>query len=652
MKKTLILVPSLFFALVSFAQQDNKAELKVKYGKISEDEIKMTAYSKDPDAPAVILFDKGYLSLGNFNAYERHTRIKIFKKEAYDKANFVIPYSQKGEEHISGLKATCYNMENGKLVETKASSDNMKEESLNKYLDVKKVTIPGVREGSIIEIKYTLNNPGMQNWTFQDDIPTMWSEYETVVPSFYNFTKLGQGSTPYLVNSYDKKNELWPDTDYNYTLNTSRWVQKDVPAIRKENYMSSIEDYRTQLSFYLETIQFPMSTTRIIIGSWEATAKFVMDNEDFGDFIDRKGALKDELVMIVNDKMTPIEKVQAIYEYVGKNFEAKGSYSIWMTSTLRELKQKRKVSTGEMNLIFLNMLKTAGLTATPAIIRTRDEGRLATNLAALRRFNSVITRVKLDKDTFFVDASGYPMPLKLLPINALSGYAVEFLSKKEYNILTPQSKISTRRLTKANLTLNTEGSLSGDLNMTFTGYEAVTHRDLIKTMGAEKMVKEMVKGLITDGSLTSHNLENTETITDAPLKATIKLTSTAYVNKADDKMYISPALCFGEKNNPFKAEERQFNVDFGAPKEEFYQFYLTLPDGYKVEEMPKSMRIQMPENGMKFDYLVDIKDKILNINTKLTIKQTNYKADEYPLLKQFYAQMLAKMGEQIVLVKN
>ena len=339
MKKTLILVPCLFFALLSLAQDKN--ELKVKYGKISEEEIKMTAYSKDPDAPAVILFDKGYLSFGSFNAYERHTRIKIFKKEAYNKANFQILYSRKGDESISGLKATCYNMENGKLVETKASSDNMQEESLNKYMDVKKVTIPGVREGSIIEIKYTVTNPGIQNWTFQDDIPTMWSEYETVVPSFYNFTKLGQGSTPYLVNSYDKKNELWPGTDYNYTLNSSRWVQKDVPAIKKENYMTSIEDYRTKLSFYLETIQFPMSTTRVIIGSWEATAKFVMDNEDFGDFIDRKGALKDELATVVNDKMTPIEKVQAIYEYVGKNFEAKGSYSIWMTSTLRELKQKR-----------------------------------------------------------------------------------------------------------------------------------------------------------------------------------------------------------------------------------------------------------------------------------------------------------------------
>ena len=198
MKKTLILVPFLFFALLSFAQ--DKKELKVKYGKISEEEIKMTSYSKDPDAAAVVLFDKGYytftLSSGSVNGYERHVRLKIFKKEAYDKANFRILFSQK----YSGspdIKGACYNLENGKLVETKVTSDNIKEESLNKYLDVKKVTVPGVREGSIIELKYTItskrNYVNLADWYFQDDIPTIWSEFEMQIPALVVLTKVGQG---------------------------------------------------------------------------------------------------------------------------------------------------------------------------------------------------------------------------------------------------------------------------------------------------------------------------------------------------------------------------------------------------------------------------------------------------------------------------
>lgn len=250
-----------------------------------------------------------------------------------------------------------------------------------------------------------------------------------------------------------------------------------------------------------------------------------------------------------------------------------------------------------------------------------------------------------------MDASGYPAPLKLLPINVLSGYGVEFLGKKEYDIVIPQSKINTRRFAKATLMLNTEGSLSGDINLTFSGYDAVENRNLIRAHGVDKVIPDMVKDLIGDGKLLEKKIENEVTLTDAPLKASLKITSTAYVTKNDDKMFISPILCFGEKNNPFKTEERQYDVDFGAPKEAFYQLSLTLPEGYTVEELPKTSRLQMPENGMKFDYLIDVKGNILSINTKLNIKQVNYTPDEYALLKQFYAQMLAKMGEQIVLTK-
>lgn len=652
MKRTLIVAAILIIAHFSYAQ--TKEELKVKFGKIAEKEIALTTYDKDPDAPAVILFDKGYVSLGNFNTYERHIRIKIFKKEAYDKANFRIVYSRRNEEGVDGLKASCFNMENGKLVETKASSDNIHDEEVNKSMNVKKVTIPGVREGSIIDFKYGINNPSsIRDWNFQDDIPTIWSEYEMLIPEFYIFTKIGQGSTPYAVNEQDRKNETVTGTNYSYGLNTYHWIQKDVPAIKPEKYMSSIEDYRTRLTFHLEEIRPPGQLIRKVMGTWAETAKMLMDDEDFGDFIDKKGAMKDELASFIKETMTPIEKVQAVYDYVGKNFEAE-SYaysSIYITSFLKTMKQKRKVSTAEMNLLFLNMLTSIGIKATPVLTRSREDGRVATNLAALRRFNRVISYVKIEKDTFFVDASGYPQPMKLLPFNALSGYGVELLGKEKYEIVAPQSKIITRRFAQAVLTLNTEGVLLGDINFTYSGYEAFQNRKTIKDIGEEKYIQTSVKDLISDGKLESHKFENTDINSDTPLKGTVKLTSSAYINKTDDKIYINPLLCFGEKENPFKTDERKFEIDYGSPRDEYYQITLTLPEGYKVEEMPKSARLQMPEGTLKFEYLVEAKDNKISINTKLNIKRATFYAEDYPLLKQIYAQMLAKMGEQIVLTK-
>jgi hypothetical protein len=644
MKKQLILTCLLSWAFLSICvAQKEKLELKVKFGKISEEEIKMTSYEKDPNAPAVVLFDKGFLSWGNFGGMERHIRIKIFKKEAYGQANFRIMFNRGSKEAIDGLKATCYNMENDKLIETRATSDNIFEESINKAIFVKKVNVPGVREGSIIEIKYTINNPDIRDWSFQDEIPTIWSEYEMEIPNYFIFSKIGQGSTPYSLNDQGDRGGL----------SLYHWIQQDIPALKPEKFMTSLEDYKTKIIFYLEEIRPPNAPYRTIVKPWGEIAKLFMEDSDFGDFITKKSAMKEELEAVVKPTMTPIEKVQAIYDYVGKTFDVVDyGYSLSLSSSLKDLKTKKKVTVTDKNLIFMNMLTQSGIIVAPVLLRTRDEGHLGTDKAVMSRFNRVISHVKIDKDTFFVDASGYPQPMKLLPFDDLSGYAIEFLGKTQYEIVSPQSKITNKIFNQAILSLDTEGSLSGDINVTNRGYDAFNNKKKIRDNGGlEKYMQSVLKEAASDGKIESHKFDGFDKFGDETLKGNMKIKTNAFVNKADDKMYVSPLLCFGEKENDFKSENRTFDVDYGTTKEDMYQLVLKIPEGYKVEEMPKGMRIQTSDASIKYDFLISEKDNTITLNTKLVIKKTTFLPEQYQELKELYAKMIAKTGEQIVLTK-
>jgi Domain of Unknown Function with PDB structure (DUF3857) len=652
MKKQVILTCLLSWAFFSVCvAQKEKLELKVKFGKISEEEIKMTSYAKDPDASAVVLFDKGFTSLGNFDAFEHHIRIKIFKKEALSKANHRIIYSRQNNQSVQSLKASCFNLENGKLVETKAESSNIFDETLDKYTNVKKVNVPGVKEGSIIDIKYTINNAGVRNWSFQDDIPTVWSEYETQIPDFYIVSQIGGGFTPYAVNENDRKSETYPGTSFTYMLNTKRWVQRDVPAIIPERYMSSVENYKTHLSFFLEEIRPPNAIIQRVLPTWNEASKQLMDDSDYGDFIDKKSAFKEELATLVTSTMTPMEKLQTIYEYVGKNFEVNDVDSKYILSSLKEIKTKKKVSASEKNFLMMNMAQTAGIKVAPVLIRTRDDGYVRTTLAVLSRYNKTICKVYMDKDTFYVDASGYPLPMKLLPFNDLVERGVEFLGKENHDFVTPVSKIINKTFNQAILALNTEGALSGDINMTQKGYDAFESKKKIKDDGEEKYLQAFLKDLLTDGKIETRKFEGQTNLSDESLKGNFKVKTNSFVNKTDDKMYVNPLLCFGDKDNPFKADERKFDVDYGAAKDEMYQFVLKIPEGFKVEEMPKPMRMQTSDGGIKYDYLISEKDNTITLNTKLMIKKTNYLPEQYAELKEFYAKMIAKTGEQIVLTK-
>src|SRR5688572_27416478 len=118
----------LFLPLTVLAQKP-----PIKFGDVPIENLKMLTYEKDTSASAVILADYGESIIqydqndGFILHFERLRRIKILSKDGLDYANFSIPlYHDGGEsEKLAGLKAVTYNLENGKVQETKLKNDGI-----------------------------------------------------------------------------------------------------------------------------------------------------------------------------------------------------------------------------------------------------------------------------------------------------------------------------------------------------------------------------------------------------------------------------------------------------------------------------------------------------------------------------------------------
>src|SRR5215217_1031786 len=150
---------STILALCSIAMAANAQQApNVKYGKIDAAAFQRKVYSIDSSAKAVILYEagssevegnsKGWFSL----VYKEYKRIHILKKSGYDLADVEIPLYTSGsdEEELQGLKAVTYNLEGGKVVETKLEKENVFKEKRSKNIIIKKFTLPNVKEGCII----------------------------------------------------------------------------------------------------------------------------------------------------------------------------------------------------------------------------------------------------------------------------------------------------------------------------------------------------------------------------------------------------------------------------------------------------------------------------------------------------------------------
>ena len=176
----------------------------IKYGEISSEDLKMTRYEKDTSAAAVILADIGETtfqydqSLGFYLQFDRLKRIKILSKEGLEYANIRIPLYHDGDidEKLMGLKAMTINLENGKVQETKLKSDAVFHEKQDANIDLKKVTLPNAKVGSVIDISYSIRSEfifNFQDWEFQNSIPTVWSEYRASIPEYFSYDMYMQG---------------------------------------------------------------------------------------------------------------------------------------------------------------------------------------------------------------------------------------------------------------------------------------------------------------------------------------------------------------------------------------------------------------------------------------------------------------------------
>src|SRR4051812_32729420 len=98
-----------------------------RYGKVSIEDLQKKIYPIDSNADAVVLCDIGTTAIEGNNKnwfstnFKRHRVVHILTKAGYEKADVEILLYSNGsdEEKMDGLKAVTYNLENGKVVETK-----------------------------------------------------------------------------------------------------------------------------------------------------------------------------------------------------------------------------------------------------------------------------------------------------------------------------------------------------------------------------------------------------------------------------------------------------------------------------------------------------------------------------------------------------
>jgi hypothetical protein len=656
-----------FLALLILFSFVNLNAQNFELGKVSIAEIKEKQHPKDTNAVAAILFKNGktkfeYSSRNGFVVITEVTmRIKIYKKEGYDWANFTLPYyvgyENYNDDTVKFSNAVTYNIENGVLVKTKLTTEGNFKKNVNEYWNEASITLPNVKEGSVIEFKYVLKTENIVKFPvfyFQDKIPVNYAEYTTNIPYFFTYKPIQLGYVDVKMDSkvvdggfsFEDKNSQTVMLTFNQLK--TKYTAENIPALKEESYVDNIQNYQSSLHHELEKTNFPDENEKNYSKDWDGVAKIIYAEKEFGKELQENSFLIDDVKTILKDIDSKEERLATVFKFVQSRMNWNNDNGYYTDKGVKQAYIDRTGNVAEINFILISMLKLAGLDASPVLLSTKEHGIPVFPNRTV--FNYVIALVVIDGKPILLDATHKFTTINILPLNVLNwkGRLIKQEGISQEVDLVP-TKASAKHHTLM-VKMDKTGKMEGKYRLQMTDYEAYSFREKYAEMNTDAYL-EKKENEIGDINIQDYSIDNKRTDFANPIVETFNFTANNHCEIIGDKIYVNPLLFFTQSKNPFVQEKRGMPIYFGYPELEKFIISFEIPDGFTVESMPLPMRIST--DGKELSFLINVVNEGNRVQILVT-KEINLAiihADFYDSIKEFYQKMIDKQNEKIVLKK-
>ena len=629
------------------------------FGETNTRDLEMVVYPDDTTAVAVFLQEYGeaYVDYDNDHnlVFEYHARIKILKQKGVRLADYEIPLLKTNgrSEILRSVKASSFTLEKGAILETKLEHKNVFTENHERY-DLKKFAIPNVRVGSVIDVQYVMESPvfyHFRSWNFQGEHPKMSSEYRATIPATYiynitlkGFLKLTKSESTILENCVTMGAGKADCIRYH-------WSMSSIPSFIEEDFMTAPSNFISSINFELAEIHQFNGRVDKITSSWKEVELELRRDFQFGAQLKRgKDVLSEAISSLILNEENELLRAKLIYHYIRDWYIWNGYYSKYSEEGIRKAFNQKDANIGDINLSLIAAMRYAGIPCDPVILSTRDNGLPSSVHPVLTDFNYVIARVALRDTVYYLDASDDFYPFGMLPQRCFNGRARWLGQKKSAWIdLMPLQKGSRSSIIR--LVLKEDGSVSGTVETVYAGYEAVRMRKRFYAAEDENAYYNGLKNDFPSAELLNLQVENLDQM-DLPFIQKFDIQIPADQN-AGGYLFLDPFFASQWKENPFKANDRQFPVDFATPIEHVTTLHLQFPkDVYEVDNIPQKQTLGLPASAGTFSIEATSDNDGITLNQKFFINKTIFSSSEYQPLRALFSRMAEIQNTDLLIRKK
>jgi len=374
----------------------------------------------------------------------------------------------------------------------------------------------------------------------------------------------------------------------------------------------------------------------------EFAATLDADNEWLNKIVD--DILKGETDVLLRAKK--------IFSYVSTNYTCTDYNKPYLTTSLYDVAKKKNGTVGDINLFLIALLKKAKVSANPVLLSTNDFGFSDPKFPLIDKLNYVICRCLVDGQAYNLDASYSLLGFGNLPLRCYNGYA-RVISKTDSSsfYLLPDS-IKERKVTMVSI-VNDEKKkdlIAGNIKILEGYFESNRIRSVVTKNGKDAYFGNIKAAFSHETEIDNYHIDSLHI---AGEKIEIQYDFKMKSDLSVDLLYFNPAMFFKSfHENPFKSEDRKYPVEMDFPIDETYFFDMEIPNGYEIDELPKSTKVLFHAKDGFFQYHIAKADNKVQFLCMVKLNKATFAAEEYGDLREFFTYIVKKQQEQIVFRKK
>ena len=624
---------------------------------VNKFDIETNIYTKDSTANALIIYETGnsYIDKNTFKLVtEVKRKLKILNRNGFDKTTITIPLykNDKNSEKISEIRATTYNLENNDITKTQLERKDIFEENYNDRYTLSKFTFPNIKEGSVITYSYTIESPFIykyKGWEFQDNIPKLYSEYNTSIPGNYEYSIKLVGLQK--LDTHDQKlvkNCLSAFNGGTADCTKTVYAMSNIPAFIDEEYMTTKDNYLSRIEYELKVFRGFDGTVDNITKTWKDTDKELKSDENIGRQLGKKTNLDGLLANVFTDKSNTLIKAKEIYQFVQDNYTWNEEYKIFNDVSVKDLIKEKSGNVSEINILLYNILEENEINVKPILLSTRNNGLPTKLYPVISEFNYIIVQATIDGKTYLLDATDNYLSFGELPYRCLNQYGrlLDFKNGSEWIDIEADKTSTTQYL--VDLQISDDNKINGTIKTKYVGYPALSKKKKYFENPTEYI--DNYADIQTSITVLDHEVyvinKNDDEFSES-FKAEFDDSS---INS--DNVYLNPFIFKFFKENPFKLQERTYPIDFGYKNSFLYSMQLDLGDKYEVIDMPKEINGVLPNNTGEIIFQTKVDGDKLLLFFKVTLKESLYDAAYYDALKMYFGKILDVQTNSLIVLKK